>query len=72
MRGRPIGPKREPTQYLGFRVGRGLLARIDAHAKRLVRTTPWLHSPRTGRSDAIRDLLLLALDAIEVKERKAK
>lgn len=70
-KGKPKNPK-EVNEYVGFRAPKALVERIDAHAKRLIKTTPWLHSPKTRRSDAVRDLLLLALDGLEGVEARSK
>lgn len=60
----------EPTTQVAFRLSNRLLARIDRHAKRLGRQQPGISFTRV---DAVRDLLMRALDSVEGsgKEREA-
>lgn len=52
----------EPTTQVAFRLSNRLLARIDRHAKRLGRQQPGIAFTRV---DAVRDLLMRALDSVE-------
>lgn len=52
-----------------FRLPADLLKRLDAHAKRLQRRNPGL---RVTRADAVRQLLLSALEAEEANDGTTK
>ena len=52
----------EPTTQVAFRFPDRLLARIDRHAKRLAKGQAGV---RYTRADAVRDLVLRALDIVE-------
>ena len=52
----------EPTTQVAFRFPDRLLARIDRHAKRLARGQAGV---RYTRADAVRDLIVRALDLVE-------
>lgn len=59
-------PKREANVMYTFRLAPSLVARLDAHAKRLSATTPGLTISRT---DSLRMILTSALDAAERKTK---
>ena len=52
-----------------FRIPADLVKRLDAHATRLSKRNPGM---RVTRADALRTLLLTALDAEEANHGKAK
>lgn len=55
----------EPTTQIAVRLTDRLLARIDRHAKRLGKEQ---RGVQYNRTDAVRDLLVRALDAVESRE----
>jgi hypothetical protein len=55
----------EPMTQVAFRLPDRLIARLDRHAKRLGRKDRAMQFTRT---DAIRDLLVRALDLVEGEE----
>ena len=55
----------EPTTQIAVRLTDRLLARIDRHAKRLGKEQ---RGVQFNRTDAVKDLLVRALDAVENKE----
>ncbi len=57
-------PARESTKMINFRLEPSLIARLDAHAQRMSDATPGL---TFSRIDALRTLLVPALDAAEQK-----
>jgi hypothetical protein len=69
MARRPTTPEREPTTQVAFRLEPSLIARIDAHAGRMSAATPGL---TFSRIDALRALLVPALDAAEAAEKRGR
>lgn len=59
--------KAEPAQVVAFRLSAELLERVDVHVARLEATTPGLKFTRT---DAVKVLLLQALDVADELEAK--
>lgn len=55
----------EPTTQVAVRLTNRLLARIDRHAKRLGKEE---RGVQFNRTDAIKDLLVRALDTLESKK----
>ena len=53
------------TPVVAFRLPTELIRRLDCHTKRLGKQHPGMAIPRT---DALRELLTLALDAVEQRE----
>ena len=58
----------EPTTQIAVRLTDRLLARIDRHAKRLGKEQ---RGVQYNRTDAVKDLLVRALDAVENKEAES-
>ncbi len=58
--------KKDKTVQLAFRLPAALVARVDVYAKRLNGATPGLDVTRT---DAVRSLLVQALDALRVEPK---
>ena len=61
---RPVGRRRgEPSEQIAVRLSEGLLRRVDRHVERLRGETPeWVV---VTRADAVRALLMDALDVVE-------
>jgi hypothetical protein len=62
-------PPREPTKMINFRLEPSLIARLDAHAERMTAATPGV---TFSRIDALRTLLVPALDAVERRQPRKK
>ena len=60
-----------PTKQTAFRLEPELVARLDAHAERLTRASTVPGKTYT-RADALRALLLPALDAAEAADKRRK
>lgn len=58
---------KESTTQVAFRFSDRLLARVDRHAKRLSKAE---RGVTYTRADAVRDLLLRALDVVEGESKK--
>jgi len=61
----PVG---DAPRQLALRLPASLIERLDAHAERMRRSTPGV---TLSRADAIRTLLITALDAAEAAASKA-
>ena len=60
-------PTTTPTTQVAFRLPDPLLARLDAHVKRMNAENPGLEF---SRADAVRSLLTRSLDALETPTKR--
>ena len=63
--------KSNATPQTGFRLEASILERLDAHARRLTEASA-VPGKRYTRADALRALLLPALDAAEAADKRRK